>query len=318
MKKRIHIKSDFSNDYRIAWFPALVCNFKCSYCFSDNGNKFFDSEKFLVFKNILNDFAKNYRHKVVLQILGGEPTLIKDFNYYLNMIDEKIYIEIVTNASQDLFKFQRANYFEFSFHPEYFKDKWEKRFLQNLLVPQPKVININLHNDFKKNIDFIKKSVNKIKNFCHKNNIETYFNINPLNVYNDKRDNLDIEWFVKELELTDEDFETENFYYINNQKLSLLKHLELYSDLNYNFKNCWCKVNSFVLDYNYNLYYSCSGGNSFKKINLIKDKKFLEMKFWRCNLNRCDPSCYLDCEKIIKVKNNIFNKFVNGENNENL
>jgi len=308
--KRIHIKSDYSNDYRISWFPTLTCNFKCSYCFSKNSNKFFDKEKFFIFKDILNEFAENYPHRIVLQILGGEPTLIKDFDFYLNMLDKKIFIELVTNASQDLFKFQRVNYFEFSFHPEYFKNKWKKIFLQNLLIPQRKVININLHNDFKNNINFFKKNITEIKEFCYKNNVEIYFNINPLTVYKNEKDNLDIKWFTEELKLSKKDFEKENFYYLNKQKINILDHLELYNNLNCNFKNCWCKMNAFILDYDYNLSYNCSGGNNFEKINLLKDKKFLKLQFWNCKSNRCDPSCYLDCEKILKIKDNIFKNII--------
>ena len=294
---KLHLKSKYSNEYIIDWYPLLKCNYKCSYCFVHKENKYFLPEKFMIFKDILNELSKN--NDIHLRILGGEPSLIKNFNYYLEMLNKNILIEMVTNSSKDLSNLKRVNRFEYSIHYEYY-EKHKNIFIKNLFVPQYKVIVINLHNEFKKNIDFYKKIILELKEYKEKYNLNFDFSINQIVKYYDKRDTLDIEWFLKQFNIEIE--ENSNKYFLNKKEITYLDYYNIYQKYNSNLKNCWCKVNYFKIDYNYNLKYNCSGGYNDFLWNLQEIPKFPKLKLWKCKNNFCDAGCFMDCERIIKEK----------------
>ena len=93
----------------IRWALSNVCNYKCAYCFpgSNEGNNPFPKNTDLLIKNFINifDFYKAQgRTRFHLELLGGEPTMWSDLQYFIEQIKQHhdVYITLITNASRTL------------------------------------------------------------------------------------------------------------------------------------------------------------------------------------------------------------------------
>lgn len=94
----------------IRWTPNNVCNFKCRYCFPDSNTGEYGSPKDLdlVVKNF-NHLLREYKEKLGktrshIKIAGGEPTLWRDLDSFIERIKEnnEVFINLITNGSRTL------------------------------------------------------------------------------------------------------------------------------------------------------------------------------------------------------------------------
>lgn len=94
----------------LRWTPNNLCNFQCRYCFPNSNTGEFSSPKDLdlVIKNF-NFLLKEYREKLGktrthLKIAGGEPTLWRDLDEFIDRIKQQndVYISLITNGSRTL------------------------------------------------------------------------------------------------------------------------------------------------------------------------------------------------------------------------
>ena len=94
----------------VIWSPNNVCNFHCRYCFpgANHGNHKSPLDVNLVIKNFNHMLAK-YKEKlgktkIHFKISGGEPTLWKDLDKFIEGIKEKndVYLTLISNGSRTL------------------------------------------------------------------------------------------------------------------------------------------------------------------------------------------------------------------------
>jgi organic radical activating enzyme len=110
MKKVIKIESNVSKDrLRIELYLSNLCNYKCWYCFPDsNTGTHLWPELDLLKKNlshVIEYYKSNLKKKqIYLHIIGGEPTLWKNFGEFVKFFKEEYncLISISTNASRTL------------------------------------------------------------------------------------------------------------------------------------------------------------------------------------------------------------------------
>jgi len=94
----------------IRWTPNNVCNFKCRYCFPNSNTGEYTSPKDLdLIVNNFNFLLKEYKEKLGktrthLKIAGGEPTLWKDLDVFIERIkkENEVYVSLITNGSRTL------------------------------------------------------------------------------------------------------------------------------------------------------------------------------------------------------------------------
>lgn len=105
MTKLIKIKTK-NNILTVDWILSNVCNYKCSYCSPDsNGGDLYWPEIEqcrIAIQRITEQSSHDHR---IYTILGGEPTVWKNFTQFVNMIkdiDNNSLINILTNGSRTI------------------------------------------------------------------------------------------------------------------------------------------------------------------------------------------------------------------------
>lgn len=271
----------------IDWYPSLICNYKCSYCFVNKENKCFNKDNF----SILLHFLKRQDKHIHLRILGGEPLIIKEINYVLEELNkiENFKVEIVTNGFYlKNIKVPKQMFVEISVHYEYINEKYIKNLKKGILNQDCDVtLVLNLHNELDQDILYkIKNVYDEIKDIC---NVTLNTIVNRVG----ERINscLDFEKFMKY-------FEVKNYkecslkYIINGQEKSFMDVISIYKQRKNNFKGCICQNNYLIIDYNYNLKINCSHELLF---NILENKdKMLKHIKMVCKNNYCDEGCFVD------------------------
>lgn len=115
--------TDFNNRY-ITWECTSVCNYKCSYCWPeahDGKHRWPDQEKTEKLIKYIKDFSDN--KTVILDIMGGEPTLWPNLENFCHSVGEYSLITFSSNGSRSEQWWKKftapINHLIFSFHPEY-------------------------------------------------------------------------------------------------------------------------------------------------------------------------------------------------------
>jgi len=108
----------------ITWECTTVCNYSCSYCWPDCHNGLYrwpSLEQTESLISYLKTFSNN--DPVLIDIMGGEPTLWPHLNKFCNDISDFAIISFSTNGSRTFRFWQEFNapidHLIFSFHPEF-------------------------------------------------------------------------------------------------------------------------------------------------------------------------------------------------------
>jgi len=122
-------KKNWYADYIVHWKPLNVCNYDCSYCSPEN-HRSIEVEK-LPDINLLLSVADKIKNSIPegktlhVNITGGEPFLIPNFNLLLDRLDKHGFlVTVFTNGSMPLRLYEQCfpalkNMIVFvSFHPE--------------------------------------------------------------------------------------------------------------------------------------------------------------------------------------------------------
>jgi len=274
------------NTLYIEWEVTQKCNYRCSYCSAYDilgKNEIPWNKK----KYILDELNKS-KYNILLYLLGGEPTISKDYFKILDYIDflnkknnyQKFKCYISTNFSQnEVFYKNHPSYKTelihwLSLHPEYL----------NLNEIENK-INILLQKDIKFIFaPMIKKefidSAKKLYNLAKKYNLDYY----PQIIVIEKDGHY---W------ASDEKFYKKNLFLFENEKLEIKENnifipyhqyflnIELQNKKNY---DCWNSY--FEIYWDGSITSRCRNINyKFLPINFFKEFKITKLK---CNRDFCD------------------------------
>lgn len=131
MNKIIKIESNLpDNLLRIELFLSNVCNYKCNYCFPGSNEGTHRWPKLETFLDNLDHLIRYYKdnagkEKIYIHIIGGEPTMWKDFGPFVQHLKTKhnCLISISTNGSRTLRWWEEYGHYVdkvlISCHPEY-------------------------------------------------------------------------------------------------------------------------------------------------------------------------------------------------------
>ena len=258
-----HNELDSRNFLDIMFFPIMFCNQKCSYCFVKNNEKPKELDP-----NIINNF-KSFNMDLTLNLGGGEPMLIKNFNEIYEKLTELNSARVFTNGSLPLEKWKDLTpsnvEFLISFHPEFAK-------LEHFFKLQDFLESNNFKYEFQ-GLYCSDKYYDLMKDF---RDIFKGFNF----VFPDGVNKSQIQ---KGLHLIEEN-DTE--YLVDDE---LIKESYLYNNFDFNFKFCKYYINMFY--YNYKT-------NTFSRVCDNKIYSLEELQSWSeikpkvCIKNECKMNCY--------------------------
>lgn len=110
----------------ISLVPLTKCNFRCHYCYmSDSGYNISHNTKILesIFKK-LNEIPK-----LELSILGGEPSLIKDLNRYIEMLEPREFLSVMVYSNGSNLNLLDINCdLNLSYHTDYHSQNYLNNF----------------------------------------------------------------------------------------------------------------------------------------------------------------------------------------------
>jgi MoaA/NifB/PqqE/SkfB family radical SAM enzyme len=166
----------------IDWILSNVCNFKCSYCTPDsNGGDLYwpdINQCETIVRRITEQSTHDYR---IYTILGGEPTVWKDFtrlSEIIKEVDPNSVVNILTNGSRTLNWWNRT-----------------KQYLDK--------VSISYHHE-QADVDHTIEVVNNIKDYCQ-TNIQMLMDINHwdkcVDIFEKLRDNTTVPIQIKKLQV---------------------------------------------------------------------------------------------------------------------
>lgn len=145
--------TDFDAKY-ITWECTTQCNYSCSYCWPachDGKYRWPDSDK----TNRLIDYIKNFSDgkTVVLDIMGGEPTLWPDLERFCCAVGDRSLITFSSNGSRTARWWRDftapIDHLIFSYHPEYADNQHFVQMLQEVQHRYRTTVMILYHPKFK-------------------------------------------------------------------------------------------------------------------------------------------------------------------------
>lgn len=289
--KLYNLDDNIKNTLTIDWYPSLLCNYKCSYCFVNKTGAKFKKDDFELFLN----FLRNQDKKITLRLLGGEPLIIPEIDYILNELDkiENITTEVVSNGyNLKNVKLPLKSRIEISIHNEYINQKYIDNLINGIIKQNCSKITIvlNLKNNMSNDILIkMKKVVDKLKP------LNLNFNLNTI-VGDEFDECLNMNYFLDYFELNGyKDFEETNFnYHLSNKNVKFLDVIDFFSKRKNNFKYCICYNAYLKILYNYDIQINCSN----EKIgNALIDNIKLDKIKMICKSDYCDEGCFVDNER---------------------
>lgn len=266
-----------TNKFIINWYPMLVCNYRCPYCFMSE--KLLKTKPYEVNLNEL-DNLKGFKLPINFGIAGGELTLIKNFkelyNKCANMSSDMIEFKFISNGSFCNNSLELANSgnieWLLTFHPHTANIN---KFIENIKkLKDPYQLKVMLipNKRFIKYYDYFKE-------FEEAENVQFEILIGNY-------DNFDNE-FLKYLE---NGLKTK--YIIGNKEYT---REELIKNKLNNFKMCKCYINQFQYINKNKLIRSCS--NNVFDIEELKQWKSIKPEI--CKMNTCSNGCHLEFNKTL-------------------
>ena len=275
------------NRLYIDWDTHYICNLKCSYCYlQETLNTKTESNKTKQFLDILSKL----KYSFTLGLLGGEPTIFKDYNFILEYFHNNIYpinnlseIYISTNFTRNYNFYKNHKKYNnvhhwLSIHPEYYNnhninilEKKIRIFIPNIdkqLIISPMLYDININKLFFKNLyDMFLRLKNDI------NTLEIIYS--PQYINDGKQ--------FKTHDLSPEFNQSIPEFILNNKKFTVNEIISK----NINFFGSKCSPNYINVNALYNYTIPCLNihGNIFNDI--LKILKF-EPKSIICNFKTCN------------------------------
>ena len=265
---------DTTNRFIINWYPMLVCNYRCPYCFMSE--KLLKTKPYEVDLKVLNDL-KGFKLPVNFGIAGGELTLIKNFKELYkkcaDLASDKLEFKFISNGSFCNNSLELANSgnieWLLTFHPH---STNIDKFINNIKkLKDPYTIKVMLipDNRFIKYYDYFKDF----------ENVQFELLIGSYNDFNNK--------FTKYLE---NGLRTK--YKIEDKEYT---REELIKNKLNNFKMCKCYINQFNYINSKTLIRSCS--NNVFNIEDLKNWEFIKPEI--CKISSCSNGCHLEFSKIL-------------------
>jgi organic radical activating enzyme len=272
------------NTLYIEWEVTQKCNYRCSYCSAYDilgKNEISWNKK----KYIIDELNKS-NYKILLYLLGGEPTISKDYFKILEYIEKinknnKFEVFVSTNFSQPKKFYEKHKNYKntnhwLSLHPEYIdvekikektlliKDKGFYFIFAPMIMPDEKYLDMYY----------------ELKDFALKNNLNYY----PQIVVNDKKGHYwasDEEFYKKHINLFENSFLEVK---INNKYIPY--HLFFLDEKLQKRKNFNCFNSYFEIYWDGSLSARCLNINEkFLPLNFFKKFKIKKIK---CSREFCD------------------------------
>lgn len=202
MNKLVKIKTK-NNILVVDWILSNVCNFKCTYCSPDSngGDQYWpDIENCkIAIKKITEQSAHDYR---IYTILGGEPTVWKDFTQLATIIketDSNSVVNILTNGSRTI--------------------KWWNKTKQYI-----DKVSISFHHE-QADADHTIEVVNSIQHDCQ-TNIQMLMDVNHfekcIEIFKKLRDNTNVPIQLKKLQV---EFGGKEWMKYSTEQMEIIKRL---------------------------------------------------------------------------------------------
>jgi len=281
------------NKILITIYITHRCNFSCHYCYDTKNRKNKDitlDELRLFFMN----YKLTYNKKCQIHLIGGEPTLHKDFIKFCQLCSEQSFVDevwVTTNGS-----LEKETWLEIknilneklliitSYHPsnrlglQYYIDLFDFFKQNNFRVNIPFMLDIN--SDFEELIN----QYNTLNQFGYEVRTNT---LEPFNKY--PYDNKYLEWIKSTY------FETNRFLKItfsdtSEKQVPLSEVYKTEPNMFLGMK-CLSLENKWVIDSNMMINSSCdlNPSNAYNCLNIFDFKRFIKsLKSKRCTKNRCD------------------------------
>lgn len=293
------IVSDFNKNedfIEIDYTPFTICNQKCSYCFvrSDEWGKKFDKDAFNSFKQ----FLKKQKYKIKLNILGGEPTLLQNFDRFIIELDEICdIITLHTNGTHPDKLINIPDNIDITITPhyEYINDLYIKK-INNMLEKSTRSYDFNYI--LKYGIDGSR--LNIMKKSWH-DNFKLYENSNIIltsEICGCQNKQMSPSDMLKMFDIpTAKSFTQEN-YYINDKLFSSKAVDDYFNSFNYKCENWLCSLNYFLAKVDGSIVDGCYQnilGNYKNELIILEPIKHM------CKLKTCSE-CLVGVPKIIPLK----------------
>ena len=245
-----------NNILTVDWILSNVCNYKCSYCSPDSngGDQYWpDIENCeIAIKKITEQSNHDYR---IYTILGGEPTVWKDFTKLTKIIkdtDSNSVVNILTNGSRTINWWNKT---------KHFLDK----------------VSISFHHE-QADVDHIIEVVNSIQNDCQ-TNIQMLMDVNHfekcITLFEKLRDNTIVPIQLKKLQVS---FGGKEWMNYSQEQVDLIKQLHKQTAYRSSTKK---NITSFGI----NCFYDDGTVTQENNHDLIQsgNNKFYG---WKCNIGR--------------------------------
>ena len=286
----------------VHWDITTVCNYKCNYCYAlldyeekKQWNKEMDKQKIdIVIKSLeLRSLP------IFLGLLGGEPTLSKNYFYILEKLKEKVLgkfdrdrLYITTNLSRDIEWWKKhpkldKTFILASFHPEYHNKETIKKFVEKLLYLKDYFrvkLNIMLDKKHKESLFDLYPYLKDLKD----NNII----IHPHIIYPNGSPFLNPDLSYKDFKSF---FDLQDPEYIFKDKL--LTDIEVFSNNLHKFKGWNCYQNNFEISKDGEVSRICWDKDYDLKKDILYFKKIKEIKPKSCIQEYCSCDGLLKCKK---------------------
>lgn len=291
----IKTSSNFMNDYIFVEYEIFTtCNKKCSYCYNMNH---YEDRNYETSEYIISNISKIITNdKIILQLIGGEPILHKNFNEIINFIydnkKEDLKLTIFTHADHnnhffekklfELIKFGNKAKINCSLH---FEDINFKQYEDNILFLDKNFseicIFILVDDNFMTNYDWFKELINKTSNV-------TFL---PL-FFDESKSNLD---FFKQLKyfnkLKDIINKNDCFIIINDKKYFYSEgKLELFKKNKFSFLGNDCKIKYYEINKSGDIRLACNRSIIENLKNLDKINNFFVEKQTICKEKTCQKN----------------------------
>lgn len=279
-------------DFSLDIYPSMFCNYNCSYCFAKSrlNKKYFDTHYYF---NRIIDFVKfNSEFSFLIAILGGEPTLIKDFDLELQRlceVDNIKIVEIITNTSNlDKIIKNPKIIVTISPHIKYFN--FEKTL--NFLKSWNGAVNMNLPID---RIENILPHLDQYKQIAKLINGE--LNISPLSQLVGTEKYKEVMNFIFEnfsIDRAKRNLNVDSFY-INSELVPQSEYIKKL--LNLQGKKCICEPDGFDIDEKLQLFWSCKDFTVLADLNTDYKYKISARNKIACDTSKCNLLCYAEFKR---------------------